>query len=44
MAALAALEFRKDWRPGQTEYVLLVAQTRTQEMTAFISCLACSSP
>jgi HEAT repeat protein len=27
VAALAALEFRKDWRPGQAEYVLMVAQT-----------------
>jgi HEAT repeat protein len=27
VAALAALEFRKEWRPGQAEYVLHVAQT-----------------
>jgi hypothetical protein len=27
VAALAALEFRKDWRPGQAEFVLQVAQT-----------------
>ena len=26
LAALAALEFRKDWRPGQAEIVLLAAQ------------------
>jgi len=26
LAALAALEFRKDWRPGQAELVLLTAQ------------------
>ncbi len=26
VAALAALEFRKDWRPGQAEYVLQVAE------------------
>jgi HEAT repeat protein len=26
VAALGALEFRKDWRPGQAEYVLRVAQ------------------
>jgi hypothetical protein len=27
VAALAALEFRKDWRPGQAEYVLKVVET-----------------
>jgi hypothetical protein len=27
VAALAALEFRKDWRPGQAEFVLQLAQT-----------------
>ena len=27
VAALAALEFRKDWRPGQAEKVLQIAQT-----------------
>lgn len=27
MAALTALEFRKDWRPGQAERVLLIAQS-----------------
>lgn len=30
IAALAALEFRKDWRPGQAERVLLLAQTAEQ--------------
>src|SRR5262245_38539661 len=30
LAALAALEFRKDWRPGQAERVLLVAQSSEQ--------------
>lgn len=30
VAALAALEFRKDWRPGQAEYVLQIAQCAEQ--------------
>jgi hypothetical protein len=30
VAALAALEFRKEWRPGQAEYVLHVAQTAAE--------------
>jgi len=30
VAALAALEFRKDWRPGQAELVLLTAQRAEQ--------------
>jgi hypothetical protein len=32
VAALAALEFRKDWRPGQAEMILLMAQ-RAEEPT-----------
>ncbi len=30
VAALAALEFRKDWRPGQAELVLQIAQRAEQ--------------
>lgn len=30
VAALAALEFRKDWRPGQAEYVLHLARTAAE--------------
>jgi hypothetical protein len=32
VAALAALEFRKDWRPGQAELVLQVAQRAEQPL------------
>ncbi|MCS7045924.1 MAG: HEAT repeat domain-containing protein [Gemmataceae bacterium] len=32
VAALAALEFRKDWRPGQAELVLQVAQSAEQPL------------
>ena len=32
IAALAALEFRKDWRPGQAEMVLQVAQRAEQPL------------
>ncbi len=30
VAALAALEFRKDWRPGQAEYVLYIAESAAE--------------
>jgi HEAT repeat protein len=42
VAALASLEFRKDWRPGQAEYVLHLAETAHEPAirAAAISALA----
>src|SRR5207237_1288343 len=40
VAALAALEFRKDWRPGQAELVMQIAQRSEEPMVRAAAVLA----
>jgi len=43
VAALAALEFRKDWRPGQAELVMQIAQRSDEPAVRAVAVLALGS-